>query len=105
VKILVTLISPLIVSLLADCSQPSAAKPGATPNPFAYIQNKGSDTIVNLAQTWAERYQQDHAQVNLSVAGGRSGIGITSFLKGKWVVSPEVKQIVTDLGFFPIVKK
>ncbi|MFH1524790.1 MAG: phosphate-binding protein, partial [Chloroflexota bacterium] len=29
----------------------------------AYIENKGSDTIVNLALAWAERYQVEHPEV------------------------------------------
>lgn len=47
-----------------------------------YIQNKGSDTIVNLALAWAERYQKDHPEVRISVTGGGSGTGIASLING-----------------------
>jgi phosphate transport system substrate-binding protein len=47
-----------------------------------YIQNKGSDTIVNLALAWAERYQQQHPEVRISVTGGGSGTGIASLING-----------------------
>lgn len=47
-----------------------------------YIQNKGSDTIVNLALAWAERYQTVRPDVRLSVTGGGSGTGITSLING-----------------------
>lgn len=104
-KILATLIATIIVALSAGCSQPGAAKPGVTPNPSAYIQNKGSDNMVVLALAWAERYLQEHSQVNLSVTGGGSGTGITSLPNGTWVVSPEAQQIVTDLGFVPNIQK
>ena len=46
----------------------------------AYIENKGSDTIVNLALAWAERYQVEHPEVSISVTGGGSGTGIAALL-------------------------
>lgn len=46
----------------------------------AYIENKGSDTIVNLALAWAERYQTEHSDVSISVTGGGSGTGIAALL-------------------------
>jgi len=46
----------------------------------AYIQNKGSDTIVNLALAWAEKYQAEHPEVSISVTGGGSGTGIAALL-------------------------
>ena len=45
-----------------------------------YIENKGSDTIVNLALAWAERYQNEHADVRISVTGGGSGTGIAALI-------------------------
>jgi len=47
-----------------------------------YIENKGSDTIVNLALAWAERYQSEHADVRISVTGGGSGTGLASLVNG-----------------------
>ena len=46
----------------------------------AYIQNKGSDTIVNLALAWAEQYQAEHPEISISVTGGGSGTGIAALL-------------------------
>lgn len=63
--------------LLASCG-PQGGSPAAS----VYIENKGSDTIVNLALAWAERYQSDHAQVRISVTGGGSGTGIAALLNG-----------------------
>lgn len=48
----------------------------------AYIENKGSDTMVNLALAWAERYQELHPDVRISVTGGGSGTGIAALLNG-----------------------
>jgi phosphate transport system substrate-binding protein len=46
------------------------------------IQNKGSDTIVNLAQAWAEEYQKVQPAVALAVSGGGSGTGIAALING-----------------------
>jgi phosphate transport system substrate-binding protein len=44
------------------------------------IQNKGSDTMVNLALAWAEQYQKDHPDVEIAVTGGGSGTGIAALI-------------------------
>ncbi len=46
------------------------------------IENKGSDTIVNLALAWAEAYQEIRPNVRLSVTGGGSGTGIAALING-----------------------
>ena len=46
------------------------------------IQNKGSDTLVNLAQAWAEEYKKVHPQVAVAVSGGGSGTGIAALING-----------------------
>lgn len=50
--------------------------------PSEYIENRGSDTIVNLALAWAETYPQEHPGVRISVSGGGSGVGITALING-----------------------
>ena len=54
----------------------------ASDSPANYIENKGSDTIVNLALAWAEKYQGDHPDVRISVTGGGSGTGIAALVNG-----------------------
>ena len=44
------------------------------------IENKGSDTLVNLALAWAELYMQEHPEMGISVTGGGSGTGIASLM-------------------------
>ena len=51
-------------------------------SPANYIENKGSDTIVNLALAWAEKYHGDHPDVRISVTGGGSGTGIAALVNG-----------------------
>ena len=80
-RILSIVISLTILISSTSCTPASSA--GATPVPSAtYIENKGSDTIVNLALAWAERYQSEHPDVRISVTGGGSGTGIASLING-----------------------
>ena len=46
------------------------------------IQNKGSDTLVNVAQAWAEAYRNVDSGVAVAVTGGGSGTGIASVING-----------------------
>ena len=46
------------------------------------IQNKGSDTLVNVAQAWAEAYAQINPNVAVAVTGGGSGTGIAALIGG-----------------------
>lgn len=46
------------------------------------IQNKGSDTLVNVAQAWAEAYQTVNPDVAVAVSGGGSGTGIAAMING-----------------------
>lgn len=51
-------------------------------NTTLIIQNKGSDTLVNLAQAWAEEYKKVNPNVALAVSGGGSGTGIAALING-----------------------
>ena len=44
------------------------------------ISVKGSDTMVNLSQKWAEEYMKLHPEVSIQVNGGGSGTGIAALL-------------------------
>ncbi|HID90086.1 MAG TPA: PstS family phosphate ABC transporter substrate-binding protein [Anaerolineae bacterium] len=46
------------------------------------IENKGSDTLVNLAMAWAEEYMRLHPDVRISVTSGGSGTGIAAMING-----------------------
>ena len=48
----------------------------------AVIQNKGSDTLVNVAQAWAENYRTVNPSVAVAVSGGGSGTGISAMING-----------------------
>jgi phosphate transport system substrate-binding protein len=46
------------------------------------ITVKGSDTMVILAQRWAEEYMSKHPGITIQVTGGGSGIGISALING-----------------------
>ena len=48
----------------------------------AVISNSGSDTMVNLAQAWAEAYETVDPTVSVEVGGGGSGVGIRDLIQG-----------------------
>jgi phosphate transport system substrate-binding protein len=55
----------------------------STHKDYSIIQNKGSDTLVNLAQVWAEAYRQEEPKVAVSVSGGGSGTGIAALINNQ----------------------
>lgn len=77
--ILLCLVGLLSVWGVSGCSpRPVAAQ--AKAEPAVTIQNKGSDTLVNLALAWAEHYMADHPHVRISVTGGGTGTGIAAMI-------------------------
>ncbi len=46
------------------------------------IQIKGSDTMVNLGQAWAEAFMKENPGAMVSVTGGGSGTGIAALING-----------------------
>jgi phosphate transport system substrate-binding protein len=66
------------LSLAPGCGGSSG--PAATEKTI--IQNAGSDTMVNVAQAWAEQYAHVNAGVSIEVSGGGSGTGIAALENG-----------------------
>jgi len=62
----------LILAVMASVTAFSQAK----------ITVKGSDTMVILAQRWAELYKKSNPQTTIQVTGGGSGVGITALING-----------------------
>lgn len=46
------------------------------------ITVKGSDTMVLVAQRWAEEYMKAHPDITIQVTGGGSGTGIAALING-----------------------
>jgi len=74
-----TLPSLLALAALVACG-PSTGPDGE--GGTTIIQNKGSDTMVNVAQVWAEEYAAVAPDVEVEVSGGGSGVGIAALIRG-----------------------
>jgi len=70
-----TLLAFALLCLPLGCSRSKG--PGKT-----IIQDTGSDTMVNLAQAWAEAYARVEPVVSVEVSGGGSGTGIAALSSG-----------------------
>ncbi|MFC2135214.1 PstS family phosphate ABC transporter substrate-binding protein [Bacteroidota bacterium] len=70
---------------------------------------KGSDTMVNLSQKWAEEYMKKFQSTSIQITGGGSGTGIAALLNGttdlanasRDMKSKEVESLKAG-GFEPI---
>lgn len=74
------------------------------------ISIKGSDTMVNLSQKWAEVYMQNHPEVSIQVTGGGSGTGVAALLNGTTDLANASRELkssekekATELGIVPYV--
>jgi len=89
---LAVLFSFLILITISSCGNSSAQNEPAS-QVVGNIENKGSDTIVNLALAWAEEYQTIHPEIRLSVTGGGSGTGIAALINGTVDIANASRQI------------
>jgi phosphate transport system substrate-binding protein len=69
------------------------SSPGAVNTKKQSIQNIGSDTMVNLAQAWAEEYGKVEPSVSVEVSGGGSGVGIAALINGTAEIANSSRQI------------
>ena len=60
------------------------------------IQNKGSDTMVNLAQAWAEEYRTVRPNVAIAITGGGSGTGISALIGGNADIANASREVKKD---------
>jgi phosphate transport system substrate-binding protein len=79
-RFLLTAITIVLLILCTSCGPASSSAETASDSSAKYIENKGSDTIVNLALAWAERYQAEQPDVRISVTGGGSGTGMAALI-------------------------
>jgi len=57
------------------------------------IQVKGSDTMVNLGQAWAEKYMEKDSANFVAVTGGGSGTGLSSLISGTCDIAMSSRNI------------
>ena len=73
------------------------------------IKNKGSDTMVNLAQAWAEIYVDVTSTASVEVSGGGSGTGVAALINGtvdiancsRQIKPKELEQATQNTGKVP----
>jgi phosphate transport system substrate-binding protein len=70
-----------MVTSAAACGSPSSRADGDIES-AQIIQNKGSDTLLQLAQAWAESYREERPEVSVAVTGGGSGTGFAALING-----------------------
>ena len=71
-KLILTAIAALFITTGTRCYGQSANT----------IQIKGSDTMVNLGQAWAEEFMKKNPKAMVAVTGGGSGTGIAAVING-----------------------
>lgn len=60
-----------------------------------YLQIRGSDTMVNLGQSWAEAYMDENPNDYIVVTGGGSGTGIAGIINNTTHIA-EVSRAMTE---------
>src|SRR5216117_2820763 len=63
-----------VLGLVASCAAPPTEKQN--------INLKGSDTMLQLGQRWAEVFMKDRPKATIQVTGGGSGTGIAALING-----------------------
>ncbi len=88
-----------IVALLGAAMMPLAvgcSPRGAAEDSFDTVRVTGSDTMVNLAQAWAEEFNKDHPAISIPVKGGGSGVGIADLCAGKIQIATASRAMEAD---------
>ncbi len=73
--------------MLVSCSRPQGD------NAIGAMQIKGSDTIVNLVQVWAEQFSQKNSNSNIGVTGGGTGTGFAALLNNTCDIAMASRQV------------
>jgi phosphate transport system substrate-binding protein len=94
--------APFVCLLVGACLTAggcrSVGSPAAAAGTFGgqVMQNKGSDTMLNLALAWSEAYQEVDPRLDIAVTGGGSGTGIAGLLSGTVDVANASRALKED---------
>lgn len=83
----------VLLVFLPSCAHPTESDTDASNTTQRSIQNKGSDTLVNLALAWAEDYGETYPEVSIAVTGGGTGTGIASLINGTVDIANASRQM------------
>jgi phosphate transport system substrate-binding protein len=75
----------ILLAAFAGCTKPEegggpAGTTGASGGERGQITIKGSDTMVQLAQAWAQEFMKTHPNIRVTVTGGGSNTGIVALI-------------------------
>jgi phosphate transport system substrate-binding protein len=82
VLVLLMLGTLILLSACGGAGSEASDSSESSEGPQRAIQNKGSDTLVNVALAWAEAYREVEPEVSIAVTGGGSGTGIAALING-----------------------
>ena len=92
-----TVIGVLVVvacsCVITSCSPKDGESSASQKAAQVIIKNKGSDTMVNLAQAWAEMYTGITNTASVEVSGGGSGTGVAALINGTVDIANCSRQI------------
>lgn len=94
--IILIILALLTLSACGPVADSASAAPVPPAETQRAIQNKGSDTLVNLALAWAERYRQLNPSVAIAVTGGGSGTGIAALINGTVDIANASRKMKDD---------
>jgi phosphate transport system substrate-binding protein len=86
----------ILALLLTSCQERTDSASVGSSTEMYTIQNKGSDTIVNLALAWSEAYSETHPNVQIAVTGGGSGTGIAALLNNTVDIANASRAMKTE---------
>lgn len=66
---------------------------GCTGSNLKSITIRGSDTVLPVAQALSEEYMKNNPDIDISVTGGGSGVGIASFISGECDISTSSREL------------
>lgn len=92
----ITQLAILVVLMISACSSGTGGGDRSPTESNEYLNNVGSDTMVNLALAWAEEFQMENPQSNLAVSGGGSGTGIASLINNTTDVANASRKIKSE---------
>jgi phosphate transport system substrate-binding protein len=92
-QVLRMLAAAVLAACAVACASDGAQGAAQPPDAAQTIENKGSDTLVNLALAWAETYMGEHSDVRISVTGGGSGTGIAAMVNGTVDIANASRQM------------
>jgi phosphate transport system substrate-binding protein len=73
-----------VLAVLAGCSNSggpeTTSSSGGSSTANAKLTIKGSDTMVQLAQAWAQEFMKAHPDISVTVTGGGSNTGIAALM-------------------------